>query len=72
MKQLYYHNNKAYLVNRKIPVHNFEKNGQIHLDFVKAWMEHLRCDHVLRDQTHFIFVETIEDIEFEQVNHGEV
>lgn len=68
MKQLYYHNNKAYLINRRIPVHNFEKNKQVNLEFVKAWMEWLGCDHVLRDQTHFIFVEKIEDIEFEELN----
>lgn len=69
MKQLYYHNDKAYLINRRIPVHNFEKNKQINLEFVKAWMEWLGCDHVLRDQTHFMFVETIEDVEFEELNN---
>ena len=72
MKQLYYHNDKAYLINRRIPVHNFEKNKQINLEFVKAWMEWLGCDHVLRDQTHFMFVETIEDVEFEELNNEQV
>ena len=67
MKQLYYHNDKAYLINRRIPVHIFEKNNQINFEFVKAWMEWLGCDHVLRDQTHFIFVETIKDIEGEEI-----
>jgi hypothetical protein len=71
-KQLYYHNDKAYLVNRRIPTHNFEKKGELNLDFVKAWMGWLGCDHVLRDQTHFIFVETIQDIEFEEINNGEI
>ena len=66
-KQLYYHSDKAYLINRKIPTHNFEKDGQLNLDFVKEWMEWLGCDHVLRDQTHFIFVETIEDTKFEEL-----
>jgi len=72
LKQLYYHNDKAYLINRRIPTHNFEKNGQPNLEFVKAWMEYLGCDHVLRDQTHFIFVETIEDVEFEEINNEQV
>jgi len=67
MKQLYYHNNKAYLINRRIPIHTFEKNNQINFEFVKAWMEWLGCDHVLRDQTHFMFVETIKDIEGEEI-----
>jgi hypothetical protein len=69
-KQLYYHNDKAYLINRRIPVHNFEKKGELNLDFVQAWRDHLGCDHVLRDQTHFIFCETIEDVEFEELNNG--
>lgn len=71
-KQLYYHNDKAYLINRRIPSHNFEKKGHLHMDVVKAWMEWLGCDHVLKDQKHFIFVETIQDIEFEEINNGEV
>ena len=69
-KQLYYHGDKAYLVNRRIPVHNFEKDGGVVLDFVKAWRDYLGCDHVLRDQTHFIFVETIQDIEIEELTNG--
>jgi len=67
-KQLYYRNDKAYLAERKIPVHNFEKENKINLDYVKAWRDWLECDHVLRDQTHFIFVKTIEDIEFEKLS----
>ena len=42
------------------------------MEVVKAWMEWLGCDHVLKDQKHFIFVETIQDIEFEEINNGEV
>jgi hypothetical protein len=28
----------------------------------------LGADHVLRDQTHYIFCETIDDVEFEEIN----
>ena len=67
LRQLYYRNDKAYLIKRRIPVHNFEKNEKLDLDFVKMWRDYLGCDHVLRDQTHFIFVETIQDIEHEEI-----
>lgn len=69
MKQLYYHNNTPYKVHRRIPTHNFEKNKELNLDYVKAWRDWLGCNHVLRDQTHFIFVETIDDVEFEELKN---
>lgn len=67
LAQIYYRNGNAYLIKRKIPVHNFEKNEQLDLDFVKMWRDYLDCDHVLRDQTHFIFVETIQDVDYEEL-----
>ena len=34
------------------------------MDIVKEWRDYLpKVDHVLRNQTHFLFVETIEDVE---------
>ena len=68
LAQIYYRNGNAYLIRRKIPVHNFEKNEQLDLDFVKMWRDYLDCDHVLRDQTHFIFVETIQDVDYEELS----
>ena len=68
LAQIYYRNGNAYLIKRKIPVHNFEKNEQLDLDFVKMWCDYLDCDHVLRDQTHFIFVETIQDVDYEELS----
>jgi len=68
LAQIYYRNGNAYLIRRKIPVHNFEKNEQLDLDFVKMWRDYLDCDHVLRDQTHFIFVETIQDVNYEELS----
>ena len=31
------------------------------------YMNWLRCDHVLNNQTHFMFCETIPDVDFEIV-----
>lgn len=71
MVQLYRHGDKLYKIRREIPTHNFQKKGTNHLDmeFVKAWRDWLGVDHVLRTQTSFLFVETVEDIEYEEINN---
>ena len=41
-----------------------DKNGVLNMDYVKMWRDYLfKVDHVLRNETHFLFVETIEDAE---------
>ena len=67
-KQLYYHNDKAFLIVRRISVGCFEKKGILDMDLVKGVRDWFKCDHVLKTSTHFLFVETIEDIEFEEIN----
>ena len=50
--ELKYHNGQAYVVKRKLPTHNFVfKNEQIEMRAVQMYMEHINCDHVLRDQS---------------------
>ena len=65
--ELKYHNGQAYVVKRKLPTHNFVfKNGQIEMRAVQMYMEHINCDHVLRDESRgdaFLFCETIQDAE---------
>jgi hypothetical protein len=34
---------------------------------VRAVRDFLGADHVLKDQTHFLFCETIQDVEWEEV-----
>ena len=65
MKQLYKHNDKYYTIHKKISISSFtHKNGRIELDMVKECMESLyKVDHVLRNETHFMFVETIQEAE---------
>ena len=71
MVQLYRHGDKLYKIRREIPTHNFQKKGTNHLDmeFVKAWRDWLGADHVLRTQTSFLFVEIVEDVEYEEINN---
>jgi hypothetical protein len=65
MKQLYKHNDKYYIIHKKIPLASFtHASGKIELDMVKECMETLyKVDHVLRNEIHFMFVETVQEAE---------
>jgi hypothetical protein len=66
-KQLYYHNDKAFLIVRRISLGCFDKKGILDMGLVKGVRDWFECDHVLKTSSHFLFVETIEDIEFEEL-----
>lgn len=55
------HNGNPYLVKRRVAEHNFTFNNQLELKAVEMYMKEIGCNHVLRDQTHFIFVETVQE-----------
>ena len=69
MMPLYKHGDKLYQIKREIPTHNFQRKdtGAIDLEYVKAWRDWLRAEHVLRTQTHFLFVMNVDDVEFEEI-----
>jgi len=73
MMPLYRHGDKLYQVKREIAIHNFLPKGGnvIQMGFVKAWRDWLGVDHVLKTQTHFLFVMNVDDIEFEEVKNEE-
>jgi hypothetical protein len=74
MKQLYKHNNKYYIIHRSISISLFtDKDGIVDLEGVKIWRDGLpKVDHVLRNETHFLFVENIQDAEIvEEVQESE-
>jgi hypothetical protein len=70
MKHLYKHNDKCYFIHRSISLSRFTNNeGIIDLEGVKLWRDGLPfVDHVLRTDTHFLFVETIQDAEIIEEN----
>jgi hypothetical protein len=37
------------------------------MEYVQEYMKWLKADHVLQTQTHFMFCETIPDVDFENV-----
>ena len=56
---LYKHQGNIYKVIRKIKHHTFPD-----IDHVKEYKELLLfCDHVLKDQTHYLFCETVQEAE---------
>ena len=73
MNELYRHNDKLYIIKRQVPQHNFIKRGETKIgkegmDYLNAWRNRSSCDHVLRTQTHYLFCQTITDIEYEVVD----
>jgi hypothetical protein len=57
MNQLYKHQNTWYVILRRIPHDSLPT-----LELVKEGKEAIwRCDHVLKDQTHYLFCETVEE-----------
>jgi len=68
MKQLFKHGNLLYLVNRIMPLHQFhDKAGVFNNEKMKVWKEWLGCDHVLKHNEMYLFVETLPAHEFEEI-----
>ena len=69
-RPVYNHNGESYIILDQVPTHHFSKTFQDppNMDYVNLYMKWRGADHVLRTQTHFLFCETIEEIEFEEIN----
>jgi outer membrane protein assembly factor BamD (BamD/ComL family) len=65
MKSVYRHGDAAYHVVAQKPIQHFAKSftEQPNMEYVQMYMKWLKCDHVLNNQTHFMFCETIHDAE---------
>ena len=65
MKQFYRNGSECYFVHRDIRISHFtDKEGVLNMENVKMWRDGLYgVDHVLRTDSHFLFVETIKDAE---------
>jgi hypothetical protein len=66
MKRLFKHGDVAYIVITEQPVEKFGKE-EPDMEYVKMYRDWLKSDHVLRTPTHFIFCETVQDIEWEDI-----
>jgi hypothetical protein len=69
MQQVFKHNEIAYIVLKQKPVSHFAQKLDEHpnMEIVQQYMKAIGADHVLRTQTHFMFCETIPDVDFEIV-----
>jgi hypothetical protein len=70
----YKHNDKYYIIHRQIRIdHLTDKEGKVNLDLVKEGRDTMfKVDHVLRNETHFLFAETIQDAEIIEENQNMV
>jgi hypothetical protein len=70
MKSIYKHNDVAYIILQQKLIHYFAKtmdDTYPNMEYVNMYMKWLGADHVLRTPTHFLFCETIPDVDFEMV-----
>ncbi len=65
MRQWYKHGDQYYIIHKQIKISNFsDKNGVLNMEMVKECRDFLmNVDHVLRTESHFMFVETIQEAE---------
>jgi hypothetical protein len=62
MKQLFKFNDKLYVVVRDMALHNFlNRDDSVNMEVLKAWRDHMGCDHVLKHNERFLLVQTIQD-----------
>jgi hypothetical protein len=62
MKQLFKFNDKLYVVVRDMALHNFlNRDGSVNMEVLRAWRDHMGCDHVLKQNERFLLVQTIQD-----------
>jgi hypothetical protein len=65
MKQWYHHNDTWYIIHHALSISKFtNKNGTLNMDIVKEFRDYYNnVDHVLKTDSHFLFVETIQEAE---------
>jgi hypothetical protein len=70
MKSVYIHNDIAYIIIQQKLIQYFAKtldDTYPNMEYVNIYMKWLGADHVLRTSTHYLFCETIPDVDFEIV-----
>ncbi len=69
-RKIFKHHDKLYIIKNKAPISSFMgEDKKIHLDLVQEMQDYFGCDHTLKTELHFLFVETIEEVEFEELCH---
>ena len=70
MKPWFKNGDNYYVVHREIKISSFvDKNGILNMGLVKQGKDcFFRVDHVLKTDSHFLFVETIQDADIIEEN----
>ena len=67
-KRFYVHKDKLYLILQEIPEAKInDKTGKPNLDLLKAWRDWKGADHVLRVSHSYLLCETVQELEFEEI-----
>jgi hypothetical protein len=69
MKQIYMHGGRAFVVLKRVWEGKFSSKlgNEPNMEHIQMYRDWVGADHVLRDQTHFLFCETIPDVGFEEI-----
>ena len=64
------HNDKAFGVLRQVPMHHFAErlDTQPNGEYVNMFKQWCGADTIIQSETHFMFCETLPDVEFENVD----
>ena len=67
-QQLYRNGDELYLILREVEISRLsDKAGQIRGDAFNALKDYLGSDKVLKNQTHFLFCETVQEANWEEI-----
>ena len=61
--ELINHNDKLYIPVRSIRKDTFAENETVNLKNVETYRDMIGCDHVLQNESHFMFCRTISEAE---------
>jgi hypothetical protein len=53
---------RLWVLKRKVRKSNFSD-----MSYVKAFIEWIGCDNVLQDKNHYLFVNSVDDVEYEVI-----
>ena len=68
MRNILYHNDKAYVVLKTLKAHQVSNaNGLVNMEVLKLWRDHLGGDHVIKQDNSYTVLETIQDIDYEEI-----
>jgi hypothetical protein len=72
MKNIIYHNDKAYVVLMELKAHQVSNaNGLVNMEILKLWRDHLGGDHVIKQNDSYTVLETIQDIDYEDIVYAD-